>query len=142
MSILAAIESQWKILMDNGAWSEDFTVSLDASLAIADFTLSGVFYSGTSTEESPAQAYAPKRSVRKEAFQISLKSLPSLVTDPKRMLKGAVLTSDARGVYKVLEVRGEKSGTLTLVLNPTETPTSATSYFGISGEIAGGKSDG
>ncbi len=120
MSILAAVESQWTSLMASGAWSEDFTVSLDDSYHIEDFTLSGVFYSGTSTEESPAQAYAPKRSVRKEAFQISLASLPTSVTDPKRMLKGCIITSTTRGAYKTLEVRGEKSGTLTLVLNPKE----------------------
>ena len=123
MSLLSEIDSQWTNLMADGAWSEPFVFSLDSSFEIEAFSVSGVFYSGTDSEESPAQAYAPKKAVRKEAFQIALLSLPDSVTEPKRMLKGAVLTSTTRGTYKVLEVRGEKSGTLTLVLNPKEATT-------------------
>lgn len=120
MGLLSEIQSQWTELMGNGGWSEDFVFTLDSSYQTEDFAMSGIFYSGTSDEDSPAQAYAPKKAVRKEAFQIALASLPSAVTDPKRMLQGAVLTSASRGTYKVREVRGEKSGTLTLMLNPSE----------------------
>ena len=120
MGLLTEIESQWTSLMASGDWSEPFTFSLDESYQMEDFTLSGIFYSGTSDEESPAQAYAPRKAVRKEALQIALSCLPALVIEPKRMLKGAVLTSATKGTYKVFEVRGEKSGTLTLMLNPIE----------------------
>lgn len=120
MGLLSEIQSQWTELMGNGGWSEDFVFTLDSSYQIEGFAMSGIFYSGTSDEDSPAQAYAPKKAVRKEAFQIALAGLPSVVTDPKRMLQGAVLSSASRGTYKVREVRGEKSGTLTLMLNPSE----------------------
>ena len=123
MSLLSEIDSQWTNLMSDGPWSEPFAFSLDSSYEIDVFTVNGVFCSGTESEESPAQAYAPRKAVRKEAFQIALHSLPETVTEPKRMLKGATLTSATRGTYKVLEVRGEKSGTLTLVLNPKEAST-------------------
>lgn len=118
MGLLAEISSQWQGLMESGAWSESFSFSLDSSYGIEDFVLSGIFYSGTDSEESPAQPYAPKKAVRKEAFQISAASLPAVIAEPKRMLMGAILTSADRGTYKVHEVRGEKSGTLTLMLNP------------------------
>ena len=120
MGLLSEIQSQWTELMGNGGWSEDFVFTLDSSYQTEGFALSGIFYSGTSDEDSPAQAYAPKKAVRKEAVQIALASLPSAVTEPKRMLQGAVLSSASRGTYKVREVRGEKSGTLTLMLNPSE----------------------
>lgn len=120
MGLLAEITSQWTDLMENGGWSEPFTLTPDSSFNIGDLTVNGIFYSGTSDEDSPAQAYAPKKAVRKEAVQIALASLPSAVTEPKRMLQGAVLSSASRGTYKVREVRGEKSGTLTLMLNPSE----------------------
>ncbi len=120
MSLLDRIGTQWRGLMEKGAWSEDFVFTLDASYTVDDFTVSGVFFSGTSSEESPAQAYSPKKAVRKEALQISEASLPSSVHDPRRMLKGAVAVSATRGAYKVLDVRGERSGTLTLTLNPKE----------------------
>ena len=120
MGLLSEIQSQWTELMGNGGWSEDFVFTLDSSYQIEGFAMSGIFYSGTSDEDSPAQAYAPKKAVRKEAVQIALASLPSEVTEPKRMLQGAVLSSASRGTYKVREVRGEKSGTLTLMLNPLE----------------------
>lgn len=118
MGLVGQIESQWKDLMENGAWSESFSVTPDASYKIEGFAVSGIFCSGTSAEDSPAQPYAPRKSVRKEMFRISPVSLPPSVTDPKRMLQGAVIASATRGTYKVLEVRGEKSGTLSLVLNP------------------------
>ena len=119
---LSAFERQWQNLMESGAWSEDFKISLVAAHSIEDFTVSGVFYSGTFGEDSPAQPYAPKKAVRREEFCISANSLPVSVTDPKRMLQGATIVSPTRGAYKVYEVRGEKSGTLGLLLNPTEVP--------------------
>lgn len=115
---LNVFERQWQNLMESGAWSEKFTISLQASYGIEDFTVSGVFYSGTFDEDSPAQAYAPRKGVKREEFCISLNSLPAVVTDPRRMLQSAVITSSVRGSFKVYEVRGEKSGTLGMLLNP------------------------
>lgn len=142
MGNLAAFEQQWQDLMERGAWSEDFTFTLDVSYLIGDFTVSGIFSSGTHGEVSPAQPYAPRKAVRKEEFCIALKSLPALVTDPKRMLQGAVITSATRGTFKVMEVRGEKSGTLSLMLNPAEAPKESNTFFGISGQVVGVTRDG
>ena len=120
-------------------FSETFTLTLDASWGVADFDLTGFFYSGTSGDDTPAQAYAPRKARRSESFEFARKSLPDAVTDPKRMLQGAVISSDDRGAYRVIEVRGERSGVLTLVLNPYEGSASDVSYVGISGSVVGVK---
>lgn len=117
MGLADMATTQWTHLMSQGPWSESFTVKLDPSYKAEDFTVSGIFCSGTSGEASPAQAYAPKKAVRKEMLRIATASLPPAVSDPKRMLQGALISSADRGSFRVMEVRGEKSGTLSLMLN-------------------------
>lgn len=112
---LDAIESQWQNLLESGSWSETMEVVLTDNPLIVSFPVNGIFYSGTYSEQSPAP-YAPKRATKGEFFQLSLKSLPYGVTDPMVNLKGAYIKSQRRGTYKILDVKGEKSGMLTLVL--------------------------
>lgn len=140
MEFLDAIESQWQNLLESGSWSEPMKVALPDSLLIPIFTVNGIFYSGTYSEQSPAP-YAPRRATKGEFFQLSLKSLPSGVTDPIAKLKGSYIKSQRRGTYKILDVRGEKSGMLTLVLqwiDPSMDPThSKTVLLGTPNTIVG-----
>ena len=112
-------DDAFKTILETSPFSQTVKVNVSVNGVISEYTLSGFFYSGTYSEESPARAYSPKKGVRGDTFEISLLSVPSDITDPIRDFRGATLTGDM-GIYKVYEVRGERSGVLTFKLNPME----------------------
>lgn len=100
------------MIMEDNMFAEEFTISSDSF----SFTAKGVFYSGTH-EEAPQAAYSIVRYVNKEYLSISLKSIPSDLI-PKDDLKLCTVENQARGQYRVDDVSGGQSGTVTLSLQP------------------------
>ncbi len=107
----------FKAITESSLFSQTVKLVVEKNGVISEYSLSGIFCSGTYSDDSPAQAYSPKKGVRGDSFEISLLSVPTQITDPKRGLIGAVLNGDI-GNYRVFEVRGERSGILKLMLNP------------------------
>lgn len=105
-------EHQWQLILEDSMFAEDFTVSSDAF----SFTAKGVFYSGT-YEEAPQASYAITKYINKEFISLPLKALPSDI-EPMEDLKLSIVESQGRGMYRVSDVSGGKSGTVTLSLQP------------------------
>ena len=105
-------ERQWQMIMEDNMFAEEFTISSDAF----SFAAKGVFYSGTQ-EEAPQAAYGIARFVNKEYLSVSLKSIPKDLT-PKDDLKLCIVENSARGQFRVDDVSGGQSGTVTLSLQP------------------------
>lgn len=111
------VDEQWMEIMNDNLFSESAKLTLATG---EEFAITGIFYSGSYQQESPA-AYSSKRWSKEEWFEVSRHSLPTYVEDPVQNLKRAVLESD-RGYFKVLQVKGEQSGSLYLQLQKTENP--------------------
>lgn len=106
-------EAQWQSIMANNMFAEEALITDGESISLS---VRGVFFSG-SYEEEQAAAYAPKRLVNKEFFQVSSNAIPAEMPDPWRTLEGLNLILEERGVvFRIYEVAGKRGGTLTLSL--------------------------
>lgn len=110
---LREYEAQWQSILSNNMFAEDAVITDNEAISLQ---VRGVFFSGSYEEESAA-AYAPKRLVNKEYFQVSYKDIPGVITDPWTMLEGMELLLPERGLsFRIYEVAGKRGGTLTLSL--------------------------
>lgn len=106
------IDAQWAMIMEDSFFTEEFIISSDAG----SMTVHGVFYSGNQEEQNTA-AYATKRFVVREYLSIaSPKLIEAGLEYPFDELKRATVTNPRRGNYRVLDVSGGQSGTVTLSL--------------------------
>ena len=101
-------DGQWAGILSSSPFSEKATVTIDE----VQYTLSGIFYSGTYGERSEVR-YAREKAVLKQSFQLSLHSLPEGF-DWKR-LQRAVIVLRGKG-FVVSNVYGNESGILNLEL--------------------------
>lgn len=106
-------EMQFSRLIANSMFSEGATFSDGGSQS---FAARGIFYSGSYEEDSPA-AYAPRKLVAKECFQISTLSVPTTVENPWDELKGWSVTLTQRNLkFRIIDISGKRGGMFTLYL--------------------------
>ena len=109
MAILAAIDSQWKNLMENGSWSEKATLTVGENT----YSLHGIFFSGNYGQKDFDKGYSIRKPEMRQSFRIALSSLPEGVA-VKDLVRASL---SVRGnTWTVRQVTGNESGTLNLEL--------------------------
>lgn len=114
---LREYEAQWQSILGNNMFTEEAVLTDNE---VISFSVRGVFFSG-SYEEEQAAAYAPKRLVNKEYFQVASTEIPVEIQDPWKTLEGFSLMLPGRDLsFRIYEVAGKRGGTLTLSLQETQ----------------------
>ena len=114
MSILAAIDSQWKNLMEKGAFSEKAVITVGET----EYSLYGIFFSGNYGQKDFDKGYSVRKPEKRQSFRIALSSLPEGVTVKDLVRKSLSVRGST---WTVREVTGNESGTLNLELVPSAT---------------------
>lgn len=105
-------DDAFQAITESSAFSECATLTVDTE----EYTLKGLFYSGNYGEKKLDKGYTTAKAVRRQAFQISKATLPSMLSASD--LARRYLT--VRGVaYVIREVTGNDSGMLVMELVPS-----------------------